>query len=781
MNTVATHGPQVDPPVACSTRWRSPGSRRLQVATPVGIMATPAMALLLVPCIFWTGFTGNVMNLGGDDSHLMYLRPWDWLQHTSVYSLDTNMYGYNARSAFIPFQLVQVVIHDLRLNAEGVSFGLALSLTYLGMAHLTLELLRRRSVAAYCASALAGTVAVCAPLLAETQWTYVLTAIYWMPLAPWLLVATLRHQRTGHWRWIAVAAGALAFAGPAVLAIPYSISCGLCTAVVGCIAALVYGRPSIRRLAIFTTCVIAVNAFWIIPVAANGSEGEAQIASAVSDSGRIDAINVVTTLAPLMSAPDAIGLRNSRPLMTAFSHPQLGLDAWSARLAPIGWVPAGLAVAGLAAAFFTEARTRRLLLSMGAIACAALFLVMQTLAIVPHAAEAFVFLTQHVPGWTAERNFFDKFAIPAVESIALAAGIGAYHLFRLLRRRYILPLLVCGVGALVSYDAPFFGGDYFRLAYGAQLPAVNRVMDGLPADYQRLLADLQNRPPGAVLTLPLSRPAWSVVGGGQHGVYIGISPISYTTGRADYNGIDAFTAPAAPALHTLVSRALSSGDIDAFDRLARDVGVRYVVLNNQDDYATQYFQVGATDPVLEHAETARILAGLGTSVVASYGSYQLRTVENGGTSDIGLTKRAPMENGDAWLLQSYLGTRDQDPACAAEVSNVSRLSPVHLRVRLAPGAGSCYLVQSSAYSPGWHATFLAASSGQAVASEAAQSAHGGLADAYRVPSTDGPLLVDVIYEPQRWILWGTLVSLATLGLAAVPSGMRRAIRWRRSR
>ena len=93
---------------------------------------------------------------------------------------------------------------------------------------------------------------------------------------------------------------------------------------------------------VFTACVAILNAFWVVPFTASGFESQAQVTSALSLSGRADAVRVVNALAPLMNAPDALGLRNSRGLMAAFGHPQLAVDDWSARLAPIGFIPARL-------------------------------------------------------------------------------------------------------------------------------------------------------------------------------------------------------------------------------------------------------------------------------------------------------------------------------------------------------------------------------------------------------------------------------------------------------
>src|SRR2546430_10144343 len=102
------------------------------------------------------------MNLGGDDSHLMYAYPWQWLAHASLPAIDQNLGGYNPRTYFVPFILVIGAVRWLGLNSQGVIFGVVLALTFAGIAKLTLELIGDRSPLAYGAAFLAGVVSVSA-------------------------------------------------------------------------------------------------------------------------------------------------------------------------------------------------------------------------------------------------------------------------------------------------------------------------------------------------------------------------------------------------------------------------------------------------------------------------------------------------------------------------------------------------------------------------------------------------------------------------------------------
>ena len=116
----------------------------------------PTVALGLVPILLWTGATGTLMNLGGDDSHLMYAYPDRWLSHASLPVLDQNLGGYNPRTYFVPFTVLLLAAKSIGLNAQGVFFGLALALTYLGVAWLVLELTKRKDFKARACAGFAG-------------------------------------------------------------------------------------------------------------------------------------------------------------------------------------------------------------------------------------------------------------------------------------------------------------------------------------------------------------------------------------------------------------------------------------------------------------------------------------------------------------------------------------------------------------------------------------------------------------------------------------------------
>lgn|GEM_PF-3335986 len=744
--------------------------------------ALPAVALGLMPLLLWTGAFGKLMNLGGDDSHLMYAYPDRWLVHASLPVFDQNLGGYNPRTYFVPFTILLLATKSLGLNAQGLFFGLALAFTYLGVAWLVLELIGRKDFTARACAGFAGAVVVCAPLIAETQWTGLLTAIYWEPLLPWLLLFFLRSQKKGGLIDSLMAGLAVLVLAPAVNQFPWTISCGLLFIAVAAVSAGagVY-RFSVRRLLVFFLVVGATNVFWIGPLMLDPFLHQAQLTSAVSASGKADALRIIRALAPLMSSADAIGLRNSGALLQAYSHPELRSDLWSQGLWLIGILPAVVIVVGLSVSLISLRKANERLL-IGLTGVTLIFLYLQTLLFVPYGRELFELLTQSVPGWTAERNFFDKFAIPMVEILAITSGIALMEILPRVRSRWgaLAPL---GLSAgMIVYGAPFLQGAEFRQPNYYDV-TYTRVMPGLPDAYLSMLAELERLPPGPVLTLPLLRPAWTAVPSDQvNGVYLGISPVYWLTGRSDYNGIDSFASPVVPYLRSVISDDLAHGQLRSFEALLAEFGVRYVVVLKQDSSAREFYRVPAvSDVVLQSWETTNIIADIAPRIIGTFGAFELREVQPDKTKPMLSVISAHNPDSSTYLEHLNLAPyQEGDAPCTGDLNLSSNGSESASVAVVPPSCEAPILLLRQPYAPGWQATFTDANDGRILGQTGSREIY-GFANAFPLPQgiTNRPLRVTLSYPPATIIMLSALTSGLFL-LAICSVGAFRFLTRRRS-
>lgn len=746
-------------------------------ALEIAYWAIPMTIIILGVLFLWTGPVGDTTNLGGDDSHLYFLDPWRYLSHAPLTTLDTNVAGYNPRVYMVPFLLVLGLIDDLGLNVTGMALGLAAALAFSGTARLTIELLRTSGRRGWAAGLVAGTVVLCAPILAQTLGTHLLLAIYWVPLLPWLVLFVLWHQRTGHLRWIAATAGAMALGATAVNQYPWSLTCGLFIGAIGLVLiATRQWRPSLNRLVVLLGFVLVMNAFWILPASQVGRQGQVQMTSALSATGRGDALRVVRALIPLQSPADTLALRGSTRQYEALGAPQADPNRWPRKLWPLGYLPAALVAYALTEMVMRRRRSQEvplLGLAAGLTGVVAVFVYLMAPNVVFFGPRVFEGLTSAVPGWTAVRNFYDKFSIPLVIAFGLLSGVAFFSATSRANCARVLIALALFVGGMLAYAGPAVVGEYFRLPYrNDSYP--NRVMSGLPTDYRRLLTDLEQRPLGAVLTLPLAAPAWSAFSDPRgRGAYVGISPIFWLTGRPDYNGIDSFVTPVAPGLREKVSRYIASGRTARLSRLVGELGVRYVVVNREPAAKRWLFHVSASaTPAAEADVTEGLIKGLRAQLLTRYGDHELWEVHPTRRGSLVSLDRAAAPGDQSG--PGDLATEFSERQCGAvQEVGVRRPSPTTYVVTLPPFRGNCTLVLREAFSSGWR---VLRSSGRQTSVAQSRMVY-GFANGFDVAGDGAPRELTLRYEPEGLLRQGSMTSVAGwIGLLAIGALRRRSSR-----
>lgn len=722
----------------------------------------------VLPLLFWTGVTTSSMNLGGDNGLLYFAYPSQWMAHTSVTALSQNLSGYNPIPQYVPLSFLLLLIHMTGLNAEGAFLGLVLAALFLGTVNVAGQVLQLafsdRDAALFAApSFLAGVIVVAAPVLAQTQWSAILPGLWWEALLPWLLVCYLRHQATGKLRFAIGAALVSSLLASAIVDAPITIGCTL--AAILLIASLhITGASRIQPLRglAFAAVVIATSAFWTVPFAASFFLSQLQVQGALSPGGKEVAAALVRTLAPLQSPLAAIEMRLGTNFMLAFGWPQPVASRWSSVLGWIGALPSLLTLLALGMRVWVAPKSRpTVLLGLLTFSTCVAFVLL-----VPNVApgeQLMLFLTRVVPGWTATRNFYNVFGLPLVFLLALTTSL-AVSTISLSRQHFLISRpVVFGISvALLVYNAPFLVGSYFRLPYQLN-GSYNRVVTGLPQDYMAMLARLRVLAPGPVLSLPLSAPAWTVIPEPAvpkqiQGVYIGISPVYFLTGRSDYNGVAAFANPIAPSLPDDVQSALTTQNTQAFVQLMRSLGVRYVILNTAPLARSGYYGIGAvSSSLMEATETSAIARALAPTILASRGSFQLRSVANALSYPVRVLPTGELATNSGFILQTALGLPTAPlRTCPTWSVRVHSSSPWRLTVRLTPrfqaSYAACTLVLEYPRSTLWTATL---ESKVRVVMHSAAGPVLGLFTGFNLPTRPAkPLSVVIQYQGQVFVTAG---------------------------
>jgi len=322
--------------------------------------------------------------------------------------------------------------------------------------------------------------------------------------------------------------------------------------------------------------------------------------------------------------------------------------------------------------------------------------------------------------------------------------------------------LIASVG-LVFYGLPFLAGAEFALPYYLNVH-YNRVMHGLPTTYLAMLEHLRELPPGAVLSLPLSTPAWTVVPSERgDGVYIGISPIFFLTGRDDYNGVAAFDSSLVPFLSAIVRDDLNRGDVGALARLVGELGVKYVVVNTRNDINNDYYRVGAVnDARLQSLETSMLVSNYAPQLLGRYGSFELRELAPSLSKPlVSLQKTSESELNPAYLEGANLGViPSRNETCAVNGTVRGSATQDEYRLSLPPIDGNCTIVLRKAFSSSWRADITSSPDGRRQLTNAKVY---GFANSFsELPASNHSRQVHLVYGHKDIVLAGTLLSLVSI-------------------
>ena len=721
-----------------------------------------------MPLLIWTGPFSSHMNVSGDASLLFFQYPRLWLAHSPVTSISNTIAGYNPQPQFIPFVALLWALQCLHLNSEGVLLGAVLGVGYSATAHLTMMLAGARRIPAHLAGMVAGTIVVCAPLLAAEQWTAILPELFWIGLLPLTLIMFIHHQRRGGLALPIAAAILLAIFAPAFTDVPGFLPVAftwvalvVCFAMTGVFAL----RPS--RAAMFAGICVVGAVFWLGPWLVGGLLfHNSTFGLAASSATRASSAALIGDLAAHSSISDAAGLRGSYEMAAYYAWPHLGVMEWSQRLWPIGYLPALAVMAGAVQTLRRTATRTQLVLPVLLILMSAVTAFMITVQVIPHGAMIVAFLIDRVPGLDGERNFYVVWAIPFCFVTALAVGVWTSRLLAAIGQRAAALVAVAFVAAFVIYDAPFLGGAIFTQAHASDAPS-SKAIDGLAPEYLRLLDRLENLPPGAVLTLPLREPAWSFVPSShtdlEAGAYLGLSPIYYLSGRSDFDGIDSFQGAAEPGLAAAIRSAIKRQDLAAVARAVGALGVRYVVLDEA--ALTQPFEMTplVVPPTQTAAEWSQFVATYAWRVVWHDGPYSLRELDPSVQSGLaGLVGPHDAVGSDAYVTALASGLPLAPPRSACSVSSsalrIVSWSAEHAEVAAASTPAGCAIHLLVAPADGWRAIFTPEGASSKQIEEAPKTANAaGLT--FEVPEVirSGRYVVDLTYRP------ATLIPVSSFG------------------
>jgi hypothetical protein len=462
-------------------------------------------------------------------------------------------------------------------------------------------------------------------------------------------------------------------------------------------------------------------------------------------------------------------------MMENFTWTQESLASWLEWLEVIGFIPVVCLLFGSFASLVSPRTpasnaTRRALLGFALLSVILLAFVSLRL---PGSLWTFDEFARIVPGWSAERNFYETFAIPYVLAVAIAGGLGLVAVADagLLRTAKVTAYI--GAAAFVFYDAQLLAGQYFRLPYYNGSTA-NRVLSSLPKNYEMVLDHIESHMHAPVLTLPLTVTDWSYLSGkdsrGVNVTYIGISPLFYLNGIDDYDGLGSFQISDSTKLMAAVSHDVSSDMTNRLTRTFSALGIEWIVAEHVSNPNATFAHVVIGSSISQAlSESVSLIGGLDATPIASWGRYTLLQVGRSvSTPYISVDRSTSFLRDTNGLNRVANGTyngslRSSCPRVHNGSSSNEDVRVIHANLAAPISNGKCVAVLRSAYSGSWHAVVQQGSHTYQVPASLAY----GFADGFTLPALQpGP--VTIRFENGSGKAWpiGAAISFITFFTAS---------------
>jgi len=323
----------------------------------------------------------------------------------------------------------------------------------------------------------------------------------------------------------------------------------------------------------------------------------------------------------------------------------------------------------------------------------------------------------YLPGFSMFRNFIGQWLFVFSFFYAILFGQSLAVIFSGFKRIVFPAAITLGLTVVFVWSAlPFVRGNMVREFHG--LVENKQIPIRMDPKYEETLEYIRKLPEdGKIITLPFTDPYYQLLRGTNGGVYIGLSTISYLTDKKDFPGYAVMSAPISEEFLQMAR----ANDYQGIRNLLRILNIRYIFHNDDPGIYDTDFPGWPYDHVRESLPKnqegyKKFIQALGGRLVYTNGSYALyRTSDESYDPHIYVATRiVPYEafetNGN--LVTSFVGERNQGartafinktPLNVGVIPNITfhRVNPAKYVISVEHAKGPYTLVFSDAFHAGW--------------------------------------------------------------------------------
>ncbi len=542
-----------------------------------------SLLILLIPLFLW----GNLYFVGGDDSKLYYLFPFEYFKNFTLSLVSDNQLGtlgnYFSQTYLSPFVLLILFLKNIFyfLNIQFFMFGLNLSLGFFFFYLLLGIWIKNKNWFDFWTKVIAGLTYIFSTFTAYTVWTSQLFGLYLISIFPLSLYLFILGVQENKLVFIVLDAILLAVMSATLFSVPWIIALVLAS-----IPLLIYIFWQAKKRFIFFSVffvllIVLLNFHWLFHFF---------YAPYNSDKNKSDTISFVLSSETKKTNEYLIREVSKHneilyPLLNLF-HKNIQKDFnwnsyaifsnWHERLLPLNLIFPLIVIFP----FLILKKTKRIYKQLYLLALSSwlITLFFFTVNIGSWGLDLFLWFNKNIPGFVMFRNMFDKFAPAMAFSYAFLLGISIKIIFDQQNKNINTLLSLVLISTVLLVAKPFIFGEYYKNQLWTTTNTYTTLSD-LNRDFYGLVTYISKMDTSSrFLWLPINTANYILIQDKKFSnhYYSGVSPLQFLTKKNDLDGLLSFPSKFSQSLIDNILKQKTDPVVHFFQQM----NVKYIIVNN---------------------------------------------------------------------------------------------------------------------------------------------------------------------------------------------------------
>lgn len=541
--------------------------------------------LLVTPLLFWD----NLYLVGGDDTKLYYLFPYEYFKNFTLNLISDNTLGimgyYFPQQIISGFSLVVALVRwvfpwvNTMLLLFGANFALGFLFFYLFLG-LFIPGFKNENVWIKIAASL---LYVYSGFTMYSLWQSQLFSVYLVAIFPLALYLFFRGVIEKRFSFIVIDALFISVFSIVILSIPWLAALLIVTAPILVWLFLEYKQRFLKYLLALLGLIIFLNIYWIIHFAYSpfsSDQGNGFISNVVSTDFRKDNRATISGVSVHNSVLYPFFEVFHRRIQEDYAWHTLSVySAWSLPVMPLNII----FIAVIFSAFFLlrkqSLRDKRIYLAvfLGFL----LGLYFFTVKIGSLGVDIFIWMNNTIPTFTMFRNMFDKFGLALGFAYAFVFGLSLKIVIKELKSDFLKKLLLGLVFIVILLNAyPIIKGLFFLDRPLWQTESIYVSLNDFNEDFYSLVNYLKEmQEPSRFLWIPWQDTNYIEIQDSKLSdhYYVGVSPLVFLAKKVDFTG----RLGTPPAIGASIVDALYNNDYKTVSENFRKLNSKYIIVKNE--------------------------------------------------------------------------------------------------------------------------------------------------------------------------------------------------------